>query len=62
MTNRKRGLYNSARKLSQGDPSLGNDNTAVFQPSCNTVSISMATNNPAASLIGNFFLVLISYL
>lgn len=58
MTNMKRGLCKIAGTLSQGDPSLGKDSTAVFHTSCKAVSIMIARSNPAASFMGNFFLTL----
>src|SRR5437016_4189096 len=58
MTNMKRGLCKIARTLSQGDPSLGKDSTAVFQTSCKAVSIRIARSNPAASLAGKCFFIL----
>jgi hypothetical protein len=45
--------------IDQGDPSLGKDSTADFHTSCKTVSIRIATINPAASLLGNFFLIIL---
>jgi hypothetical protein len=57
MTNMARGLRKRACRLSQGDPLSGKDRTADFQTSCTAVSIRIARSNPAANLLGNFFLL-----